>query len=71
MASIQIRYAHNLKAKEAFLALKASGSLRGSTGWKEVDRSSKCSYLVMEQHLLFQLDPTEFTGDDDAVLHRR
>lgn len=35
MASIQIRYAHNLKAKEAFLALKASGSLRGSTGWKK------------------------------------
>ena len=69
MANSQVRFTCNLKAKEAFSVLKVSGLLRGSA-WNEVDRSSRDSYLVMEQHLLLQLYPTEFTWDDDAILYR-
>ena len=65
----QVSYACNLKAKQTFSPLKAPGSLTGSA-WSEVDGSFRDSYLVMKQHLLFQLHPTEFTRDDDAVLHR-
>lgn len=31
--------------------------------------ASRDSHLMMEQHLLFQLYPTELTGDDNAVFH--
>lgn len=69
MSSSQVRYACNLNTKAAFSALKAPGSLTGSA-WSEADGFFRDFYLVMEQHLLFQLDPTEFTWDDDAALHR-
>ena len=70
-ASSQIRYACNFKAREAFSALKASGSLPEDQGDKRSARVLGDSHLVMEQHLLFQLDPTEFTRDDNTVLHGR
>lgn len=70
-ASNQIRYARNFKAREAFLALKASGSLPEDQGDRRSAWVLGDSHLVMEQHLLFQLDPTEFTWDDNAVLHGR
>lgn len=70
-ASSQIRYACNFKAREAFSALKASGSLPQDEGDKTSARLFGDSHLVMEQHLLFQLDPTEFTRDDNAFLHGR